>query len=176
MFLKVPTPEHMKTHPGYGMIDRYTCRKGDQVFEPFLFKGYRYLLLIFRNVHKTLQIREIKNNSISYPVKHSGSFECSDSALNDIWKLCEHGLEVCMLDSYVDCPDREQAQWMFDGRVMAEANFFSFGDKHLLRRMIRQCAQNQTPEGKLYAVFPVEYFGLIISDFNLAWIQAADQY
>ena len=159
-----------------GLVDRYICRKGEQDFETFLFKGYRYLMLVFRNVIKPLEIPEIENNFVAYPVIHKGSFECSDETFNKIWKLCEHGLRICMLDSYIDCPDREQAQWMFDGLIEGETNFFAFGDKDLFRRLVRQCAQNQTPDGLLYAVFPVEHFVLIVVDFNLHWLQAADRY
>jgi len=166
-----------ETETGHdGLTDRYICKAGEQDFETFLFKGYRYLMLVFRNVVKPLKIAEINNNFVAYPVIHKGSFECSDETFNKIWKLCENGLRICMLDSYIDCPDREQAQWMFDGLIEGETNFFSFGDKDLFRRLIRQCAQNQTPEGLLYAVFPVEHFVLIIVDFNLHWLQAADRY
>ncbi len=166
-----------ETETGHdGLADRYICKAGEQDFETFLFKGYRYLMLVFRNVVKPLKIAEINNNFVAYPVIHKGSFECSDETFNKIWKLCENGLRICMLDSYIDCPDREQAQWMFDGLIEGETNFFSFGDKDLFRRLIRQCAQNQTPEGLLYAVFPVEHFVLIIVDFNLHWLQAADRY
>ena len=174
--MKVTNPDNNNEVGPNGLIDRYICRKGEQDFETFLFKGYRYLMLVFRNVVKPLEIIEISNNFISYPVFHKGSFECSDETFNKIWKLCEHSLKVCMLDSYVDCPDREQAQWMFDGLIELEVNFFSFGDKDLSRRMLRQCAQNQTPGGLLYAVFPVEYFGLIIVDYSFSWLQAADRH
>lgn len=176
MFLKVINPDGKSEQGQSGLIDRYICRQGAQSFRPVHFKGYRFLMLIFRNVSKALEISGIHNWFVAYPVFQKGSFECSDETFNRIWKMGERTLRCCMLDSYVDCPDREQAQWMGDALVEAEVNFFSFGDAALLRRMLRQCAQHQTPDGLLWGMFPADYFGLIVPDYNFTWLLAADKY
>lgn len=177
--MRGPDNKYFYFKPGHycdiALLDRYICRKGTQVFEPFNFKGYRYLLLVFRNVNEVMNV-SIKHNFISYPTESKGSFECSDEILNKIWKIGEWTLKCCMLDSYVDCPDREQGQWMGDALIEEEVNFYSFGDPFLIRRMIRQCAQSQIPNGLLYGVFPTERHSCILPDYNFTWLIAAEKY
>ena len=172
-FFVFPGLEYCET----ALHDRYICRKSLQHFEPRHFKGYRYLLITFRDVKKTLEL-ELKHNFIAYPVKNRGSFECSDKLLNDIWKAGEWTLRCCMLDSYVDCPDREQGQYMGDALIEEEVNFYSFGDSALMRRMIRQCGQTQEQlkNGLMFGVFPTERQKVIIPDFNFTWLIAAEKF
>ena len=157
-------------------FDRYICKNGEQEFEPFHFKGVRYLTLVFRNVKKPLKIEQIDFNFIAYPVKERGRFECNDKELNNIWKTGEWTLRCCMLDSYVDCPDREQGQWMGDALVEEEVNFYSFADRPLMRRMLRQCTQSQLPNGLMYGVFPTEQHKFILPDYNFTWLLAAERF
>jgi len=158
------------------LIDRYVCRKGEQEFEPFHFKGYRYLLLVFRNVVKPLIIKKIYHNFVAYPVDFKGKFECSDKELNKIWDVGRWTMRCCMLDSYVDCPDREQGQWMGDALVEEDVNFHAFGDKFLAKRLIRQGAQSQLPNKLLFGVFPTEAHSCILPDYNFTWLLAAERY
>ncbi len=176
MFLEVKNPDGKFQAGQDGLVDRYTCRKGTQSFRPFHFKGYRFLMLVFRNVSRNLEISDIYNRFVGYPVLQKGSFKCSDETFNKIWEMCERTLRCCMLDSYVDCPDREQAQWVGDAMVESYVNFFAFADTALLKRLIRQCAQHQTNDGLLWAIFPADYYGLIIIESNFSWLFALDNY
>ncbi|OGF51093.1 MAG: hypothetical protein A2231_08830 [Candidatus Firestonebacteria bacterium RIFOXYA2_FULL_40_8] len=157
-------------------FDRYICGKGAQEFETFHFKGARYLTLVFRNINKPIKIEKIDFNFVAYPVKPTGKFECSDSELNYIWKTGEWTLRCCMLDSYVDCPDREQGQWMGDALVEEEVNFYSFADKPLMKRMLRQCAQSQLSNGIMYGAFPTDQHQFILPDYNFTWLLAAEKF
>jgi len=168
--------ENKEAYSASRLFDRYICKKGKQEFEPFHFKGLRYLTLVFRNVKKPLKIEEIAFNFIAYPVERKGKFECSDTLLNNIWKTGEWTLRCCMLDSYVDCPDREQGQWMGDALVEEEVNFYSFADRPLMRRMLRQCAQSRLPSGLMYGVFPAERHKYILPDYNFTWLLAAEKF
>ncbi len=64
-------------------------------------------------VHENISEIEIKLQiqDTGYPYTLTVSFECSDNTLNDVWRICRRTKQVRSLDSYVDTPWREQAQW-----------------------------------------------------------------
>lgn len=43
-----------------------------------------------------------------------GSFACDDDFYNELWKRSARTLYITMRDNYMDCPDRERAQWWGD--------------------------------------------------------------
>ncbi len=154
------------------VADRYRCRPGRQTHEFFWWKGFRYVLLVFRDVRKPLTMHQVTMNFTSYPVEERGSFDCSDPRLNEIWRTGRYTLQLCMHDSYMDCPWREQAQWLGDARIQGLVNVYTFGDGRLMRRLLRQGAQSQTPLGPTLGVFPSRQHHCLLPDFSLQWVSA----
>jgi alpha-L-rhamnosidase len=150
--------------------DRYRCRPGPQRWEPFHPKGFRYATLIFRNVFKPMKIRQVAMRQVHADLPELGAFECSDNVLNQIWKVGRETLRNCMLDAYVDCPWREQAQWWGDARIQFRVNACTFGDISLLERGIRQMAQSQAADGSLHAHPPADQPLHRLPDYMLTWV------
>lgn len=149
--------------------DRYRCRPGAQRWEAFSYKGARYVALVFRNIDKPLKIRRLALRQVHTGFDASGSFDCSDERLNQIWKVARNTQLNCAFDSFVDCPWREQAQWWGDARVQGKVTAYAFGDYSLLARGIRQVAQSQTPDGALHAHPPADAPNYL-PDFMLTWV------
>jgi hypothetical protein len=152
------------------MADRYRCRAGAQTWEAFWPKGMRYLTLIFRNVEKPLKIGRVAVRVVQAGLEEAGAFTCSDERLNEIWKVGRHTQINCALDSFVDCPWREQAQWWGDARVQGRVTAYAFGDSTLLERGIRQMAQSQGPDGSLHSHPPADIPGHRLPDFMMVWV------
>lgn len=152
------------------MADRYRCRKGRQQHQFFWWKGFRYVLIVFRDVKRPLKLHHIGYTFTSYPVERRGSFECSDPLLNQIWETGVYTQQLCMHDAYMDCPWREQAQWWGDARIQWRVNMAAFGDEALFRRGIRQGAQSQVHDGLTYGLFPTDCHSCILPDYTLVWI------
>ncbi|MDM8006842.1 MAG: family 78 glycoside hydrolase catalytic domain [Phycisphaerae bacterium] len=150
--------------------DRYRCRKGRQQHQFFSWKGFRYVLAVFRNVRRPMKVYGIDYTFTSYPVERRGAFECSDPLLNRIWETGVWTEQLCMHDAYMDCPWREQAQWWGDARVQWRVNMAAFGDQALFRRGIRQAAQSQVHDGLTYGLFPCECHSCILPDYTLVWV------
>ena len=158
---------------------RVILRAGRQSWEAFEMAGFRYLQVTVRNCEQPLMIHSIAVNQSGYPVQERGHFECSDESLNRIWQVGRKTLSLCMHDAYVDCPSREQRQWMGDGYVNMLINFATFGDKKLAARLLRQIAQTQLPDGMTLMAAPGDFHRLRfvnIPDFSLYWIMAIEQY
>ena len=66
--------------------------------------------------------RSIATATLDYldPFLLLDNFESSDPALNQLWKICAHSLELMSEDSYVDCADRERVEWTDDSPPEAQ--------------------------------------------------------
>ena len=89
----------------------YVTTAGRQRFEaPGWINGHRvrYAFPAGVTVH-ALSFRET-----GYDTEFAGAFESSDPALDTLWQKAARTLYITMRDSYMDCPDRERAQWWGD--------------------------------------------------------------
>ena len=63
---------------------------------------------------KDVEVLAVKYRETGYNADFAGSFKCDDERLNLLWKKAKRTLYVTMRDNYMDCPDRERAQWWGD--------------------------------------------------------------
>ncbi len=89
----------------------YITKEGEQEFEALgWFNGEHITYDIPRGVTVvSLQYRETGYNS-----SFCGDFKCDDEFMNSLWQKSLRTLYVTMRDTYMDCPDRERAQWWGD--------------------------------------------------------------
>lgn len=167
--------------PGFDVrsAHRYTLREGPQTWEQFAWSGFRYLQTTSRHCLHPLRVRSISVNCTGYPVENRGSFACSDNLLNRIWQVGANTLRLCMHDGYVDCPSREQRQWMGDAYVQTLVNYAAFGDTCLAAKLLRQVAQSQRADGITMMSAPGDFSAasfINIPDFCLYWILGVGRY
>ncbi len=166
--------------PGYDNCfstfgNRLVLRSGATRMEQFALWGFRYLVLAVRKAARPLRIAVSLRKSL-YPMDVRADFASSDERLNRIWEICVRSQQCCMLDAYVDCPSREQAQWWGDARVQARNTFVLSADARLLRRGIRQIGTQQLPNGLTYGHAPTVAHNCILPDFTLTWIMTHEDY
>ncbi|MFH1007445.1 MAG: family 78 glycoside hydrolase catalytic domain [Candidatus Latescibacterota bacterium] len=159
--LRVDYFEHLRAGDLTVMVentscDRYICRTGEQTWFPIDSRGFRYLVIEVRNGPAVIHAIEAVN--IRYPVRRAGKFECSDQALNEIWKMCALTTELCMEDAYLDTINRERCLWQADTVGPAfHSNLAAFGDVKLYRRLLWMMPQSQDQEGRLKAHVPSDW-------------------
>ena len=135
----------------------------------FAVQGFRYIVLVLRNVRSVLKIRTTFRNA-EYPFAMRGKFQTSDAELNAIHTLCRNTQQICASDAYLDTPWREQGQWWGDARIQGQNTFYLDGDVRLFRRGIRSIAGQQTKPGLTMGVAPCVGETCILPDFSLTWI------
>jgi hypothetical protein len=158
---------------------RYILAEGAQIWEQFEPAGFRYLQVTFRWCPRPLRVSAVSVNSTGYPVQACGRFACSDDLLNRIWQAGADTLRLCMHDTYVDCPTREQRQWVGDAYVETLVNYAAFGDARLAARLLRQTAETQQPNGLTMPAVASDFTAndfFNIPDFCLYWILGIDRY
>lgn len=151
------------------MGNRLLLAKGTTEHEQFDHWGYRYLVLTVRNSGRPLKVN-LQLTWVGYPLEVKASFTSSDERLDKVYQISAWTQQSCMLDAYMDCPWREQAQWWGDARVQAKNTFYLSADARLLARGIRQIGTQQIANGLTYAHAPTIAHGCILPDFTLTWV------
>jgi alpha-L-rhamnosidase len=121
---------------------RYITKQGANRYISLKRRAGRFLFVTIRNAKSPLTIRNIGLISSTYPVEKVGSFSCSDSRLTDIWKACAHTLQLCMEDTFTDCPLYEQVFWVGDSQGEALFAYPIFGATDIARRGLELAAQS----------------------------------
>ncbi|MBN1901287.1 family 78 glycoside hydrolase catalytic domain [Candidatus Sumerlaeota bacterium] len=135
--------------------DRMILKQGVTEHRFFQPRGFRFMMIRFAEFEGDLKIRNISAIETIYPAKEKGKFQCSDSLLNDIFKISARTVNLCMEDSYTDCPWRERCQWLGDFHPEALFSYYCFGSYDIARKAVREYAMGNTLEGWIPGVFPV---------------------
>ena len=89
----------------------YITKEGEQEFEALgWFNGEHITYKIPRGV----TVVSLMYRETGYDSSFCGDFRCDDEFLNSLWQKSLRTLYVTMRDSFMDCPDRERAQWWGD--------------------------------------------------------------
>lgn len=103
-----------------------------------------------------ISVSSLKYRETGYDTDFSGRFECSDPFFNEFWEKARRTLYVTMRDTYMDCPDRERAQWWGDAVNESGEAFYALSpSSHLLmKKGMYELINWQRPDGVLYAPVP----------------------
>lgn len=155
-------------------VTRYVARSGPQTFEAFEWDAVRWLQLTVRNAPAGVRVKRVSVTTTRYPAERRGAFECSDPMLTRLWSLGARTIELCMHDGWIDCPSREQRQWLGDATVEHLAGEAAFGAEihPLNRHFLLSAAESQRTDGLLEMFAPGDHrrFGWLIPDFTLQWL------
>ena len=89
----------------------YITKEGEQEFEA---SGWFNGEHITYKIPKGVTVISLKYRETGYDSSFCGNFRCDDEFLNSLWQKSLRTLYVTMRDSFMDCPDRERAQWWGD--------------------------------------------------------------
>ena len=134
----------------------YIAREGEQEFEtPIWTNGHKVLYYIPEGV----EILDLKYRESGFDSDFVGSFECDNDFCNALWEKAKRTLYVTMRDNYMDCPDRERAQWWGDVVVeLGEAGYVFDERAHTLtRKAILELMNWQRSDGVIFSPIPGWY-------------------
>jgi hypothetical protein len=116
-YLKIIAPEGKKIRittentPIGAVSTTYITKDGEQEFEALgWFNGEH----ITYDIPKGVTVVSLKYRETGYDSSFCGNFTCDDGFLNSLWQKSLRTLYVTMRDNFMDCPDRERAQWWGD--------------------------------------------------------------
>lgn len=131
----------------------YITRDGVQEYESFgWMNGHEMQYIIPEGV----KVLDVKYRETGYNAEFSGSFACNDPFYDELWKRSARTLYVTMRDNYMDCPDRERAQWWGDEVNELGETFYALSPSAqlLAKKGIYELMNWQRSNGTLYSPVP----------------------
>jgi len=136
----------------------YITREGTQEYESYgWMNGHEVWYIIPPGVN----VLEVKYRETGYDADFSGSFTCNDPFYNELWKRSARTLYITMRDNYMDCPDRERAQWWGDEVNELGETFYALSpSSHKLAvKGIHELMNWQRKDGTLFSPVPAGNWG-----------------
>ncbi len=132
----------------------YTTRDGVQEYESL---GWMNGHEVHYTAPASVQFLDVKYRETGYNAQFVGEFHCDNPQLNTLWEKARRTLYVTMRDNYMDCPDRERAQWWGDAVNEIGETFYVFDATNgplLARKAMLELARWQRADGTLYSPVP----------------------
>jgi len=108
-----------------------------------------------------VKIKSLKYRETGYNCEFTGYFHCNDPFYNRLWEKSVRTLYVTMRDTYMDCPDRERAQWWGDMVNESGEAFYALSPEasELTRKGILELINWQRSDSTLFSPVPAgNYF------------------
>lgn len=134
---------------------RLRTRAGRQRFTNFIWSGFRYLHIIFRNGATGVRLHSAGAQTRRLALPPPRPIVDPDPRMSAILRLCEHTIRVGAQEHMVDCPTREQAQYWGDALFIADTLWHCFGEPRFLRWYL-DCFLHVPfrPDGQIPCVYP----------------------
>ena len=131
-----------KNEKGFNRAVRLKLGTGEQIFEIPFFDSFSVINLEAVGVSKPFTVESVQAVFRSYPVKYRGKFECSDSALNEIWRAGRWLTQLCMQTHHLDSPHHQEPISDPGDYLIESLNSYNlFGEAGLARQDLRKYAQ-----------------------------------
>ena len=161
-YIKLKAPANLKidirtdNYRGGGapnVFAEYVTKEGVQEFEAW---GWMNGHQVCYTIPKGVEVLDVKFRETGYATEFAGSFSCEEQFYNKLWDKSLRTLYITMRDTYMDCPDRERAQWWGDVvNELGEAFYSLDQNAHLLtRKAILELMNWQRPDSTIFAPVP----------------------
>ncbi len=137
--------------------------KGDkeEIWEPrFVFHGFRFVEI--SGLSGIPVLADFIGKQVYDDLKTTGTFECSDATMNQIFKNAYWGIRDNYKGMPIDCPQRNERQpWLGDRTTGAYGESFVFDNHTLYAKWLDDIKNAQTQDGGIPDVAPAfwRYYG-----------------
>lgn len=151
--VKMFTDNHLLFDPAYCIYGEYITKEGVQEYEHLAWINGHIMYYV---IPEDIEVLDVQFRETGYDSEFTGDFNSSDEFLNALWEKARRTLYVTMRDNFMDCPDRERAQWAGDAvNESLEAYYALSPSSHqLVRKWLSETVNWQKPDGSLFAPVP----------------------
>ncbi|OGV52515.1 MAG: hypothetical protein A2017_19170 [Lentisphaerae bacterium GWF2_44_16] len=125
------------------MADQYTASEGEQTWQGFHWRQFRYIQLTFRNSSGGIKIHELWAEQVEYPFILKGGFECNDSLLNCAVNAARFSTELNVVDHTMDNATRERRYHVGDCTAHLWSIWSFFGNCGIVERYLRHAEETR---------------------------------
>lgn len=138
----------------------------------FSFKAFRYFEVEWLNGRKgsvKVQVADAHTK-----ITLAGGFFCDNQLLTDIARACIRTQKNNTVGQMVDCPHREQAQYLADSDLHGENFLYNFQEPEMMEKVLKDFSFACGPDGTYPFVYPCNYereeFALKIPEYDTHFI------
>lgn len=133
---------------------KFVCDGEEHTYKSALtFFGFRYIRL--ENWPDEVKKENFTAVVIHSDIRRTGYFECSDEAVNKLFKNIIWGQKSNFLDVPTDCPQRdERLGWTGDAQVFVRTASLNFDVERFFKKWLRDLAADQGRDGCVPHVIP----------------------
>ncbi len=135
--------------------DEYvTSGEGDETFEPhFTYHGFRYVEVT--GYPGTPKLASLTGRVVHNDLHHTGTFECSNTMVNQLWENILWGQRGNFVSIPTDCPQRdERLGWTGDAQIFCRTSSFNMDVRPFFTKWLDDLVDAQTPDGAFPDVAP----------------------
>ncbi len=133
----------------------YICKNDDEViFNPsFTFQGFQFMEIL--SYPTDINLDDFTAYAVHSNMKETGSFECSNSDINQLQHNIKWGMKGNFLDLPTDCPQRdERLGWTGDAQIFCRTASYIMNTNSFYRKWLRDLKADQTEDGGVPHVVP----------------------
>ena len=133
---------------------KFVCDGEEHIYKSALtFFGFRYIRL--ENWPDEIKKENFTAVVVHSDIRRTGYFECSDEAVNRLFKNIIWGQKGNFLDVPTDCPQRdERLGWTGDAQVFVRTASLNFDVERFFKKWLRDLAADQGRDGCVPSVIP----------------------
>ncbi len=149
------------------VTDKYTLKgEGEEVWEPsFVYHGFRYVEITGYPGKPTIE--DFEGRVVNDALNKTGSFETSNSTINQVFENAYWGIRGNYKGMPIDCPQRNERQpWLGDRPTSAYGESFVFDNSKLYAKWLDDIQYAQKADGAIPDVAPA--YWNYYSD-NMTW-------
>ncbi|MEX0652630.1 MAG: alpha-L-rhamnosidase C-terminal domain-containing protein [Phycisphaeraceae bacterium] len=174
-----PNPRNNQKGNRNEVLGRYFVGKGDvflpgeasHTFQPLWWRAGRYVELCVETGEQGLTIEGLGFRETRYPTTFQDALDCSDDRLNATLPILRRGMQMCMHETYMDCPYYEQLMYVGDTRLEVLTTYAADGDDRLPRKAIRMFGLSRDHDGLTWSRYPCSNLDpQTIPPFSLWWV------
>ena len=104
--------------------------------QEFGMTGFRFVRIDVLSPDREIRFRQIEAVSLERNYEYKGSFECSDSLLNEVWRTGARTVQLCCQDYILDGIKRDRMVWMGDAHPQIHVIMAAFGGVDIVPRTL----------------------------------------
>ena len=139
------------------------------LFEPLWWQAGRYLQLVITTADQALTIHHFALRETRYPIESEAVFHAGDPRLDRVVPIAVRSVQMCMHETYMDCPHYEQMMYAGDTRLQVLVTYCISHDDRMPRNALRVFDMSRQSDGLTQSRYPNRLMQ-IIPGFSLWWI------
>ncbi|RYU91417.1 glycoside hydrolase [Mucilaginibacter terrigena] len=141
----------------------YITKAGKQQYESL---GWLNGQKVYYIIPKGIKVIKLCYRETGYDTRIAGNFTSSDPFFNKLWQKSQRTLYITMRDGYMDCPDRERAQWTGDATNESGEAFYALSPSShaLAKKWLHELIGWQRPDSSLFAPMPAGNWNVELPD------------